>query len=329
MSSMIDTHIHLDFEDFSDDLDKVIEQSQDVGVSHFVIPGASLETFQNAIFISNSYPQVFMGIGIHPSNTNEMILLDKIDKLSHLLLLFHIDDDIGKSIECFVDSLLESWEQVHDILDTSKEIWIQDCLRQFENVLSLPKCIAIGECGLDFFRLESKQIATQVLIQVLCLFRQIIFALQNNLPLILHVRDSKEHFSASLCMLKILRFCKHRLEPIYNVKLRGVFHCYNANRQLLKMSDSFYYGIGGIITFKNAKELVEILPNIPVNRILLETDAPYLAPLPYRGKRNESKFLTIISEKIGEIICVPSEQLRDITTINAKRLFFEITSHSL
>ncbi|RDU73110.1 TatD family deoxyribonuclease [Helicobacter aurati] len=328
MNAMIDTHIHLDSKDFHNDLEQVITESQNAHVSHFLIPGASLETLQKAIDIAANYPKIFLAAGIHPYHTDEMILRIKVQNLSYLLSLFtHTNEkDKGVSLECFVDSLLESWAQWIELMDSHAIIWQQDCLRQFERMFKLESCKAVGECGLDFFRLNVndlslEQIALEVLLQFLCFCKQITFALQNNLPLILHVRDSKQHFAASLCTLKILQFYKDKAKSLYGTQLRGVFHCYNAHDSLLTMSEYFYYGIGGIITFKNAKEIAEILPSIPLERILLETDAPYLAPTPHRGKRNESKFLPLIVDKISEILAIPANEIQALTTNNAKKLF--------
>ncbi len=102
----------------------------------------------------------------------------------------------------------------------------------------------------------------------------------------------------------------------------GVLHCYNADHQLLSLSKKgFYFGIGGIITFKNARKLVEIYPKIAEDRIVIETDAPYLTPHPYRGKRNEPSYCRFVAEKMAKLSGVGVEEMETITTLNAKRLF--------
>ena len=101
----------------------------------------------------------------------------------------------------------------------------------------------------------------------------------------------------------------------------GVLHCFNASPILLELSSKFYYGIGGVLTFKNGKKLVEILPKIPLDRLVLETDAPYLTPEPHRGKRNEPAFTTYVADKMADILGLSRSDVESITTQNANRLF--------
>ncbi len=102
----------------------------------------------------------------------------------------------------------------------------------------------------------------------------------------------------------------------------GVLHCFNASDHLLSLSkEGFYFGIGGVVTFKNAKKLIEILPKIPKEKLLIETDAPYLTPTPFRGERNEPKYTNNIATKISEILNMNFDEVCDLTTSNANRLF--------
>jgi len=140
-----------------------------------------------------------------------------------------------------------------------------------------PKCIAIGECGLDYFRLPQDEIEKKEVKQKQQeIFKaQIEFAKKINKPLIVHIRDASDD---SKKILTELEACK----------VGGVLHCYNANEQLLSLAkDNFYFGIGGVVTFKNARKLLQVLPKIPKEKLLVETDAPYLTPHPHRGERNE------------------------------------------
>ncbi|WDL71596.1 TatD family hydrolase [Helicobacter winghamensis] len=185
-----------------------------------------------------------------------------------------------------------------------------------ESFLSNPKCVAIGECGLDYYCLEEKledfnTDSTEAIkaIQKRVFIKQIELAIKFKKPLIVHIRD------ASNDSLEILQTYAKDL-------VGGVLHCFNADFQLLKLAPfNFYYGIGGVLTFKNARKLVEILPKIPLESLLLETDAPYLTPHPHRGKRNEPSYIPLVLEKMQEILEIPKEQL--ITQINANttRLF--------
>lgn len=178
-------------------------------------------------------------------------------------------------------------------------------LRQFAKD---PKCIAIGECGLDYFRLPDDDIDGYKAKQKDTFISQINLAIELKLPLIVHIRDANED------SLKILKEYEDRL-------VGGVLHCFNASPILFELSSKFYYGIGGVLTFKNGKKLVEILPKIPLDRLVLETDAPYLTPEPHRGKRNEPAFTTYVADKMADILGMSRDEVESLTTQNANRLF--------
>ncbi len=166
-----------------------------------------------------------------------------------------------------------------------------------------PKCIAVGEIGLDYYWVKEP---SQRLKQIELFHKQIKIAKKYDKPIIVHIREAIED------SVKVI-------ETYPNVK--GVFHCFNASERLLKFSDRFYYGIGGVITFKNAKKLINVFPKIPKNRVVIETDAPYLTPHPYRGKRNEPMYTTLVRDKIAELWGVEAKEVEEITTQNAKELF--------
>lgn len=172
------------------------------------------------------------------------------------------------------------------------------------------RCVAVGECGLDYFRLPKDNIETEKDRQKELFIDQIELASEYKKPLIVHVREaSKDSFD-------ILK--SHASGNIVG----GVLHCYNASEALLPLADdNFYFGIGGVLTFKNAKKLVEILPKIPKDKLIIETDAPYLTPHPHRGERNEPFYTTLVAQKMSEILHVSVEEIEELTTNNAKRLF--------
>ncbi|MDY0051775.1 MAG: TatD family hydrolase [Aliarcobacter sp.] len=181
-----------------------------------------------------------------------------------------------------------------------------------------PKCIAIGECGLDYFRLpenEEEKIAN-IKKQKEVFIAQIEFAKKFKKPLIIHIREASND--------------SRQILIDFNAKeVGGVLHCYNASEHLLPLSDhNFYFGIGGVLTFKNAKKLVEVLPKIPKDKLLLETDAPYLTPHPYRGERNEPYYTTLVAQKMAELLELSEDDIQNITTNNAKKLFKEFSSLS-
>ena len=178
-----------------------------------------------------------------------------------------------------------------------------------EEFITHPKCVAVGECGLDYYRLpEDKETKEQEKeLQKEVFINQINLASKYNKPLIVHIREAnKDSFD-------ILQ--EHAKTP-------GVLHCFNASELLLDLAKKdFYFGIGGVLTFKNAKKLVEVLPKIPNDKLLLETDSPYLTPHPYRGKRNEPAYTTLVLEKMAEVKNMPKEELENIILENTYRLF--------
>ncbi|MGH2643890.1 MAG: TatD family hydrolase, partial [Chitinophagaceae bacterium] len=170
--------------------------------------------------------------------------------------------------------------------------------------LSQRKFAAIGEIGLDFYwdvTFKEQQIAA--------FSAQIDLALQYDLPIVIHSRNS------TCECIDIVRSKQHGT-------LKGVFHCFSGTiaeaEDIIDMG--FYLGIGGVVTFKKSM-LPEVLEDIDLSHLLLETDSPYLAPVPYRGKRNESSYIPLIAEKIAEIRSVEVAEVADITTKNANRLF--------
>jgi len=181
----------------------------------------------------------------------------------------------------------------------------------FHTYLTHPKCVAVGECGLDYFRLEGSQeekekIKTK---QKEVFVAQIELAKQYKKPLIVHIRDASND-------------AKEILLQYDACEVGGVLHCFNADEQLLTLSEcGFYFGIGGVVTFKNARKLVQILPKIPQDKLIIETDGPYLTPEPFRGKRNEPLYTTYVAQKIASILEMPVEEIEVLTTKNSKKLF--------
>jgi TatD DNase family protein len=135
-------------------------------------------------------------------------------------------------------------------------------------------------------------------------------------PLIIHIREASDDSRQILIN--------------ENAKeVGGVLHCFNASEHLLPLADhNFYFGIGGVLTFKNAKKLVEILPKIPKSKLLIETDAPYLTPHPYRGIRNEPYYTVYVAQKMAELLNLSEDEIINLTTNNAKKLFKEFKNIS-
>ena len=174
-----------------------------------------------------------------------------------------------------------------------------------------PKCVAVGECGLDYFRLEGseEEIVQEKRLQKEVFEAQIALAKKYKKPLIIHIRDAS-HDSRVI------------LQENRAGKVGGVLHCFNADEELLVLAkENFYYGIGGVLTFKNAKKLVNVLPKIPQEKLIIETDGPYLTPHPHRGERNEPLYTTLVRDKMADILECSVDTIETLTTENAQRLF--------
>ncbi len=173
-----------------------------------------------------------------------------------------------------------------------------------EKIISHPKNVAVGEIGLDYYHNHSTPEEQKRAFQI-----QIELAHKYNLPIIIHDRDAHKD------VVKIL-----------NEKAKGrkvVFHCFSGDVRMAKycVEQGFYFGIGGVVTFKNAIELVRVVKETPLGRLLLETDAPFLTPHPFRGKPNEPKYIPLIAERIAHIKGITVEDVARITTENARQFF--------
>lgn len=253
---IIDTHIHLDGEEFKDDLPAVIERARTAGVSKVFIPAIDMKSVSTIADVCSKYPSyAYPMLGLHP----EEVRADYVEIL----------------------------QEMRKLLGESKDY------------------IAIGEVGLDFY--WSREFEKE---QLMAFEEQVRWSVETRLPLMIHCRKAQNE------MVHILRRYQKDLPG-------GVFHCFTGNEkeaEELLSFDNFVLGIGGVLTFKKSN-LPETLKNVPLNRIVLETDAPYMAPVPMRGQRNESAFLVYIMAKIAETKCVSEDEVATVTTANVKRIF--------
>lgn len=171
-------------------------------------------------------------------------------------------------------------------------------------LLKHPKVVAIGECGLDFYWTKDNMEKQKEMF-----LNQIELAIETNYPLIIHTRKS---FTEAYDMIK----------P-FQGKVKGVFHCFSSTISDAKKAIDlgFYIGIDGPVTYKKAQDLVELVSEIDLKHILIETDSPYLSPVPFRGKRNEPSYVRFVAEKIAEIKGISTEEVVKQTSLNAKLLF--------
>lgn len=266
----IDTHIHLDGEEFAPDIDQVVERAREAGVQRMFLPAIDVKSCHSVLATCQRFPDLcFPMLGLHPEEVRSdwRSSLEQIKEIIHSSLL----------------SLLSS------------------------------KVIAIGEVGLDYY--WSREFEQE---QLEAFEEQVRWSVEMRLPLMIHCRKAQNELVA------ILRRYKDDLPG-------GVFHCFTGNDveacQLLEFPN-FVLGIGGVLTFKKS-HLPEVLPAVvPLDRIVIETDAPYMAPVPMRGQRNESAFIPYIIEKLAESYGVSPDEVCRQTNENVLRTFPRIVNKS-
>ena len=187
-----------------------------------------------------------------------------------------------------------------------------------------PKVVAIGEIGIDYFWIKERE---ERAFQLEALQMQLAWAASSNKPAVIHMREEEDAWfaQASVDLIRILgewhRELRAQNHPL--AEKPGVLHSYNGNLETAQkaIALNFYIGVTGPVTYKNAEEKRKILGQLPLDRILIETDAPFLTPVPHRGKRNEPAFVTYIADKIAEIYRTTREQVAQITAKNAAYVF--------
>ncbi len=264
MQAYTDMHCHLDFEQFDNDREQVLQRAWDAGLVWVLIPGIDLETNQAAINLAKTYPgRISAAVGIHPNH--------------------------GK-------------------------LWTAETLEKLKIQAQQPEVVAIGEIGLDYYRQHTP------FDQQRRMFKdQLELAAQLGLPVIIHNRDAEDDLMAILSAWHgSLVSGGHPL-----AERPGVLHSYSADlataQKAIRMN--FYIGISGPVTFTNAPDRKAITSQIPLEHLLLETDAPFLAPHPNRGKRNEPAYIPLIAKEIARLHHTSPEKVAEQTYTNAMRLF--------
>jgi len=207
--------------------------------------------------------------------------------------------EIAKNYEQIYTTAGISPNDVEDIKEN-----VDNSIFQIQEIAKNKKVVAIGEIGLDYYwNKENKELQKEVFI------KQIELANKLDLPIVIHTRD------AFIDTIEILKQ--------NNVNKKGIFHCCPLNQELVKeaVKLGYYISLSGVITFKNAKNVEEILNLIPEDKLLIETDSPYLSPEPFRGKRNNSMNVKYVAEKIAQLKNKTIEEIAELTNKNAKRIF--------
>ena len=268
--NFIDTHSHLDGEEFQTDLSEVIERARTAGIGKIFVPAIDYPSSQRSLQLSKLYEGfLYPMFGLHPEEVKE----DWREQLQKIKELYFLS------------------QSEHDINTKSKND---------------SHYVAIGEVGLDYY--WSREYEHE---QLEAFEEQVQWSVEMQLPLMIHCRKAQNE------MVNLLKKYKDELPG-------GVFHCFTGNEkeaaELLQF-ERFVLGIGGVLTFKKS-HLPEVLPaSVPLERIVLETDSPYMAPVPYRGKRNESAFVVEVARKLAECYHVTMEQISTITTNNVLSIF--------
>jgi TatD DNase family protein len=207
---------------------------------------------------------------------------------------------------------------------TDLEHFSEETFAQVKVLAGHPKVVAVGEIGIDYYWVKEEEARS---FQRQALKKQLAFAGSIGKPVVIHMREEQDAWfgQASVDLLEILDEWQKALsaegQPL--AKRPGVLHSYNGNLETAQkaLDLNFYIGVTGPVTYKNAEEKRQIIRELPLERILIETDAPFLTPVPHRGKRNEPAFVTYIADKIAEIHKTTRGQVADITAANAERLF--------
>ncbi|MGK7379913.1 TatD family hydrolase [Planococcus sp. 1R117A] len=253
----IDTHVHLNADQYDEDLNEVIDRALENNVTKMVVIGFDRKTIERAIELAEKHDFIYAVVGWHPVD----------------------------AIDCTEEDLK----------------WI-------EELAAHEKVVGIGETGLDYYWDKSPKEVQQEVFR-----KQIRLAKKVKLPIIIHNRDATSD---------VLRILKE--EEAHEVG--GVMHCFGGSVETARESIAmnFMISLGGPVTFKNAKKPKEVAAEIPLDHLMIETDAPYLAPHPYRGKRNEPAYVPLVAAEIARLKGISVEEVARITTRNAEQ-FFNLT----
>lgn len=282
---IIDTHAHLDMKEFGPDRDEVIKRAVKAGVTKIITVGVYVESSKKAVELSQKYPEVYAAVGIQPEEVYKY----------------------------FVESSCYH-ESIHDCKPSA------NINRELTTLARNKKVVAIGEIGLDYKFARNKVIGNKEIRsteevergkQKEIFRRQLGLAVTLDLPVIVHCREAEEDVITEIVRYKDTK------------KLRGVIHCFTGTEPFARkvLECGFYISFSGIITFPSAKDLREVAKEVPLDRILAETDSPLIAPQSHRGERNEPVFVIEVVKEIAKIKGIDQQEVSKITTQNAKNLF--------
>ena len=252
---LVDSHCHLDYNDFEDDFDEIILHMKENGITAALNAGNNVDSLDEQLALSEKFPFIYTAVGVHPHNADEYPNIT-----------------------------------AEDLVEKSKH----------------KKIVAIGECGLDYYYdYSTKENQHRVFIE------QIKAAQETGLPLIIHTRDADDDTISILS------------DYYKKAPFSGEIHCFSGSKRLadFALSIGFYISASGIITFNKSSDLREIFMTVPMDRLLVETDSPFLAPVPLRGHRNEPANVRFVAEKLAQVKDVTFEEIAKVTSENFYNLF--------
>jgi TatD DNase family protein len=282
---LTDTHCHLDFEKFDADRTGVLRRAEEAGITRILIPGLSVTSSQAAVKLAGSHPMLYAAVGIHPTEAGTWNASARNEL--RLLAIPHPNpspDGRGARGE--------------------------------------GKVVAIGEIGLDYYWDSAPHD-----LQKEALKEQLDLAAELQLPVIVHFREKSDAPDGNCAsdLMKILEEWVNRLRSRKSplAERAGVLHSFSGSAETARaaMSLGFFIGVTGPVTFENGKRRQEIVAALPLERLLIETDAPFLTPHPYRGKRNEPAYVRLIADKIASLHSRDITKVATVTSENALRLF--------
>ncbi|MBM4158894.1 MAG: TatD family deoxyribonuclease [Ignavibacteria bacterium] len=254
---MIDTHCHLYYKDFKDDIEEVIDRALNAGIEKMIIPSVDSETIEQSLKISEKFNSIYIAIGFHPSDIKNL-------NISEINIL--------------------------------------------EQYINYDKVVAIGEIGLDYYWDSSYSEKQKEFFKI-----QLDTAVKHDLPVIIHTRKSISD------AFRILSGKEYK-------DLKAQFHCFSGDTndlQTILSNKNFFISFCGNLTYKNFRQAT-LIPGIPVNKLLTETDSPFLPPAPFFRKRNEPSYLTYTAKRLSEILSLEYSEFEKTTTQNAEALFYKL-----
>lgn len=290
MFKVIDTHTHFDAEEFDEDRAEAFARAKEAGVNKVFLPAIDVKTTHAVLALAKEYPgYAYPMIGLHPEEVKE----DWKEQLAELRKILEEHRMIGNANPA-------------DESDNANPAGESGNANHAGGFPQFSDFIAIGEVGLDYYWSREFEIE-----QLKAFEEQVKWSVETGLPLMIHCRKAQNE------MVHLLRKYEKELPG-------GVFHCFTGNQkeaEELLSFDKFVLGVGGVSTFKSSHLREDLPAVVPLDRIVLETDSPYMAPVPYRGKRNESAFVVEVLKTLAKAYGVSEEEFARQTNLNAERVF--------